>query len=363
MAGRIKQVVSKYERHVSAGALIVGFVFDNLTLQRIDTIWGYISLVVYLGIAATGIAILTAYEGGRLRGAWFDRVASFLPIIIQFVFGGLFSGFLVYYFRSATVSVNWPFILTLVLLLVGNEMFRKYYKRMLFNLGMLAFCIMSFAIFYVPILVGRIGDDVFAMSGFASLALIAGFIFILHMLAPKRIKEVRNLLIATISIIYGLITAFYFLNVIPPIPLSMKDAGVYHVITRNGMEYSAQAEQRPSTLRMLSSLDFRRSIGVEEGKPVYFYSAIFAPTNLSSDIVHVWQRYNEVSKAWVTRSRIQFSIVGGRDEGYRGYSYLSGPEAGRWRVRVETSRGRVIGIVRFNIERVNEASALTTVEL
>ncbi len=363
MAGRIKQVVNKYERHLSAGALIVGFVFDSLTLQRIDTIWGYISLVVYLTIAATGIAILTAYEGGRLRGAWFDRMASFLPIIIQFVFGGLFSGFLVYYFRSATVSVNWPFILTLVLLLVGNEMFRKYYKRMLFNLGMLSFCVMSFAIFYVPILVGRIGDDVFAMSGFASLGLIAGFVVILRTLAPKRMKEIQRLLVATIAIIYGLITAFYFLNVIPPLPLSMKVAEVYHSVSRSGMEYTAQAEHKPSTLRTLRSFSFRRIIHVDEGKPVYFYSAIFAPTNLSSDIVHVWQQYNEVSEAWVTRSRIQFSIFGGREDGYRGYSYLSNPGAGKWRVRVETSRGKVIGIARFTIERVGSTPELTTVQL
>jgi hypothetical protein len=82
---------------------------------------------------------------------------------------------------------------------------------------------------------------------------------------------------------------------------------------------------------------------------VFVYGAVFAPTKLSTTIVHVWERYDDEEDAWREVGRIPFSIVGGRDGGYRGYSLKQVTE-GRYRVYVETQSGLVIGYISFIVE-------------
>ena len=41
--------------------------------------------------------------------------------------------------------------------------------------------------------------------------------------------------------------------------------------------------------------------------------------------------------------------MGGRDGGYRGYSVKGNPQAGDWRVDIETIDGRLVGRIRFTV--------------
>lgn len=52
---KMRQFVTQYERHLSAGALAGGFVVDTLTFQRIDFLFGHAVLFAYLVIAAGSI--------------------------------------------------------------------------------------------------------------------------------------------------------------------------------------------------------------------------------------------------------------------------------------------------------------------
>ena len=74
---------------------------------------------------------------------------------------------------------------------------------------------------------------------------------------------------------------------------------------------------------------------------MYAYSSVFAPTALSTHIVHHWE--HKEGGQWATVSTVPFSIVGGRDGGYRGYSELPVFAEGEWRISVETTRGQLIG--------------------
>jgi len=47
---KMRGFVMKYERHMSAGALLLGFVVDAITFQRIDFLFGHVMLFVYLFI-------------------------------------------------------------------------------------------------------------------------------------------------------------------------------------------------------------------------------------------------------------------------------------------------------------------------
>ena len=86
------------------------------------------------------------------------------------------------------------------------------------------------------------------------------------------------------------------------------------------------------------------------GEKIYAYSAIFAPVNLKTTIVHDWQFYDESRKQWVSRASLVFDIAGGRQEGYKGYSWMSSLEKGNWRIYVKNLRGQVLGVTRFSVD-------------
>jgi hypothetical protein len=88
---------------------------------------------------------------------------------------------------------------------------------------------------------------------------------------------------------------------------------------------------------------------VEPGRPLSVYSAVFAPIQLKTTVVHVWRRFDEASRRWRTESTVKFPIVGGREGGYRAYSNKSTPANGRWRVDIETADGLLIGRVAFAV--------------
>jgi hypothetical protein len=139
---------------------------------------------------------------------------------------------------------------------------------------------------------------------------------------------------------------------IPPIPLSLVDAGVYHSIAKDPTGgYSVQLEERG----WLGFLRLTETIHLPPGGAAYAYSAVFSPTSLDTRIVHEWQRYEE-KRGWVTTSRVELALVGGRGEGYRTYSIKTQMLPGAWRVNVETPRGALLGRLRFNV--VGESGAL-----
>ena len=59
------------------------------------------------------------------------------------------------------------------------------------------------------------------------------------------------------------------------------------------------------------------------GDKVYFYSSVFAPNNLKTDIIHKWQKYDENLGTWVEVQKVAYKIEGGRSNGYRGYSFIT----------------------------------------
>ncbi|MEX1027178.1 MAG: DUF2914 domain-containing protein [Candidatus Paceibacterota bacterium] len=349
------------ERIIIPFALFGGFVFDFLTLTRIDQLYENIVLFGYLALAATGITFVHFYESWTYHrlvqeNGFIDRALGYLhaptPFIIQFAFGALFSGFSVFYMRSGAFTASWPWFLVLGGLMVGNEFFRKQYIRLSFQVGVLFFALFSYAIFSVPMLVGTIGWWVFLLSGVLSLLAIFGFMYFLRSIIPTRFNQSKNGLIATVISVFAIVNVFYFTNILPPIPLSLKDISVYHqVIRSDGAGYIVEGEPRP----WYDFFTFSQTHHVTDNGDAYVFSSVFAPTGLETQIVHHWRYYDDAVAKWVDRGSISFTVVGGRDGGFRGYSRKSGITPGGWRVDVETSNGQLIGRIRFDVVRVSEA--------
>lgn len=350
------ELIHWYERYISPLALIVGFLLDNfIFLDRIDSIQSYAIISGYLAITAIAIVLINLIEEGRLTHPRILTIAPFIPVVMQFSFGGLFSAFLALYSRSASVFVSWIFVVGVAVLLLSNERFRARYVRLPFQTGIYFIALFSFMIFLLPILFRSIGTVMFFISGAVSLVIMSLLLTGLSRLIPETFARERTAIARTIAGVFIVFTALYLSNAIPPLPLALKDAGIYHHVSREGGAYLLTEEVTPWYAQYLP---FDQRVHVVPGEDLYAYTAVFAPTGLSTRILHEWQ-YNDPEEGWKTRSVVGFVISGGADKGFRGYSIKNAPEAGEWRVNVLTPSRQTIGRLNFRVFEATQVASTT----
>ena len=343
---KLKNWYGKYERPISSVSLIGGFVFDAVTLKRVDLFWENFWVAAHLVIVGVFIVLVHAIEKNEGDEANSSKTHFWFVNILQFFFGGILSTYLVFYFRSSDIAVSWPFLVILALAFWANEALKKHYTRLAFQISLFFLSIFCFDIFLVPILLHQLSAGVFIFSGVVSLVLIGLFILIIRYFNKQEFEKSKNIVFSCIAGIFIVVNVFYFTDLIPPIPLSLKDAGVYYSIQRNQSgNYVSVGEIEPWTIFFKFYPDFHYL----EGQPVFIYSAIFSPSKLNLAVTHQWQKKAANGK-WVTVSQVPLTVVGGRDGGFRTYSQKTlGLTPGHWRVNVLTTRGQVIGQVRFNL--------------
>jgi len=342
----LKNIYYKYKSHASTIAFIAGFVWDSFTLTRIDLWLDNLILFSYILIAGFGIAVINLYEGEYLKNRFSAFLASWAPVVIQFAFGGLFSGYVIFYTKSASLVTSWPFLIFLAVLLVGNEFFEEKYRRLSFQISIFFIAIFSFTIFFIPVLLGTFGVAIFLLSGLVSLVAVRFFVWLLSRVIPERIEKSKRILVVSVGGIYLALNFFYFENIIPPIPLALTDAGVYHNVEKVSSDSYIgyrETEGWKDTLRIAKNFHYTL------GQPIYVYSAVFAPTRLNTLIYHRWAYFDKSLGKWIETDHVQFPISGGRDGGYRGYSVKENITPGLWRVDVINKRNQLLGRIVFNV--------------
>jgi hypothetical protein len=350
--------VHRYERHLSAAAMLGGFILDNIFFTRIDLVLTHTVFLGYLAIAACSIGLLHYLEERAAGGARRARWHSLLPIATQFAFGGLWSGLLIFFSRSGAVATSWPFLLILGAIFLGNEIFKKYHSLLVFNAVLYFFALYAYTILAIPILTRDIGTGSFLLSGVAAVAAFAVLMLALRFLGRSRFLKSVWPIRFWVGVLFILINLAYVTNILPPLPLALKSAGIYHEVTRTAAGFSGAEEEQP----WYGVLGLDPVVHTTSREPLYAYSAVFAPIRLQTKVVHRWERYDEVG-GWVTESVIPFSIVGGRDGGYRVYSIKKDLAPGSWRVDIETENGRLIGRIGFVVERVQKKAETTMLPL
>ncbi len=347
MLNKLQNWYGKYERPISSLSLIGGFVFDAVTLKRVDLFWENFWVVAHLLIVGICIVLVHAVEKNEGDESNPSKAHFWLVNILQFFFGGILSTYLVFYFRSGDIAVSWPFLLILALAFWANEALKRSFVRLTFQISLFFLSVYSFAIFLVPILFHSLSLWMFLFSGLLSLIFISLFLWLIWYFSGKKFNENKYLLFSAIAGIFILVNIFYFTELLPPIPLSLKDAGVYYSIQRNSQgNYVVWTENSPWWKYFTLYPDFHEV----PGNPVVIYSAIFSPSKLNTNIVHEWQHLDAKINNWVTTDKIPLTVVGGRDGGFRTYSEKKfNITEGHWRVNILTSRGQLIGRVRFNL--------------
>lgn len=328
-------------------AFLLGFILDNLTLNRVDQVFDNVVLLTYVILAM--VSILLLYAGIAER--YSDRVNIFLkdksPFLMQYAFGGLLSGMLIFYGRSGSLAESWPFLLLILGVIYGNETIKNRGQRLVYNLVIFFVGLFAYLVLVVPVVLGKMGPVVFVGSGILALAVMYFFFGLVERIVPNFVELQKRKLVFIIGLIYLTLNTLYFTNLIPPIPLSLKHVGVYHSVVRYEDGTYGLTYEKPKWWNWYRDSD--TTFHYTQGENIYCYASVFAPSRLATKIYHHWEYYDTVKGDWVDHGRFSYSIEGGRGDGYRGYTQISNYREGTWRCTVETERGQVIGKEEFSV--------------
>jgi hypothetical protein len=339
---RMSALYHRYEKYSELAIFGVGFTWDSFTMTRVDSLIDNIILLFYLAIIGTMIVLTLRRHCGILLPRWIRKIEPRFPWAMQFCFGGLFSSYVIFYFKSASWTRTQFFFLILIFLWIGNEFLQDRLRNPILLSVLYCFCLFSFLAFFLPVVLTQVNAWIFVMAGLISL-IVSLLVFSIGLRSePVAWRRRMKPIVLGIAATFLSVNLLYFANLIPPVPLALKAAGIYHQVARTRDGYVVQYVP-PSLWHFGRKWD--DPFYWSQGESVYCYTAIFAPGKLRVPVHHVWSC--KTAKGWKQTDRIQFQIAGGREGGYRGFTKKSRIEPGEWRVEVMTERGQILGRIDF----------------
>jgi hypothetical protein len=343
-----------------------GVTYDTLTLTRIDRLQDNLFLLLYLvllgflivltGRLGTNDATIADLPPDLPRLArWVFQAKPYAPMAIQFLLGGLFSAYAIFYSKSATFTGTAVFFCLLVAFLVANEFLRDRLSNVQLLVGLYALVCFAFFTFFLPVMTGIMNHAMFLAGASLTVLVVCRVVHLIYWRNEERTRREALLAGAPALALIGLLVGFYFLNWIPPVPLSMKFGGMYHEVKRSNDHFELSYERAWYEVWKRSNTTF----AIDE--PIYCFTAIFAPVALQTTVYHHWYYRRDESKPYSSADKIALKITGGREGGYRAYSFKQGLDAGDWRVDVETEDGRIIGRVKVQVKGQPPRHPLRTV--
>ncbi|THD69163.1 DUF2914 domain-containing protein [Robertkochia marina] len=348
--GTLYRLFKRYEKYMPILFFIGGFIFDSLTLGRIDRLYDMTMLWLYMLLLTATLYAYNLADDGRWKDHFLERAEPYFPLIIQFFFGGLSSAFVIYFSRSVSLSKTASFFVILLVLFLANEFLKSRISNKYLQFSIYFFVQFTFLAVMLPVLLSEMNTAIFIISGILSLSSTLIFISAIYGISPSTQKEISLRKISfLIVLIYIAMNAFYYFNLIPPVPLALQNGMVAHRVEVIDNRYHVTYEKDHP---LIFWRDHRIKYIHQPGDPVYIFSAVFAPTDLKKSIIHQWQFYSPEKMEWEIVDNIGYSITGGRDRGYRGYTYKSNVWEGKWRVKVITEDEFILGVIDFEI--INE---------
>jgi len=339
--------VQNHQKFAPILFFIGGFIFDTLTLGRIDRTYDLTILCVHMSALSLTLYLFNLADDGKWEGTILRRFQDYFPLAIQFFFGGLSSAYVIYFFRSVSLSKTISFFLILVLLLLANELLKKRISNKYLQFGVYSFISFTFFAFMIPVFIKEMGFMIFIISGLISFGCTLALVLFIYRSSPSSRAEVGlGKLLSLIVAIYIGVSLFYAFKLIPPVPLAMEEGIVAHSVEISDNKYILTFEKDHWYIFWRSH---NRIFHRQQDEPVYVFTSIFAPTDLKKEVFHRWQWYETKTDTWQTTEDISFDIKGGRDNGYRGYTFKNNIWNGQWKVEVMTEEELVLGQITFEI--------------
>jgi hypothetical protein len=351
---RLRLYAARNEHPLAVSFFVAGFLFDILTLGRIDswlTIAQQATYLVLITVVLVQMLLSEQQPAPDIATAsrWKRWFLEYRNPAIHFLLGALLSAYTLFFFKSSSLLVSFGFMGVLVVLLVANESARFKALGLPFKFALLGLCYLAFFAYVVPVLIGQTGLGVFLLSMAVGCVPLAAVAF----LAARERK--RKILVPLGCVLIVFLT-FYLLRVIPPVPLSIPFMGVYHGVERTDSGYRLTHERPFWRIWHNGDQRFR----AQAGDKVHIYFRVFSPSRFSDQVLMRWYRYESKggTQGWALQDTIPIKIVGGREEGFRGYGLKGNYQPGKWKVQVETTDGREIGRIYFSVETVPIALGL-----
>ncbi len=255
---------------------------------------------------------------------------------LQFFFGGLFSALFIFYFKSSSHFSAYATVAGLGGLLIANEFLEGHYGRFTLTWTLFGLCSMLLLNFVIPHLLGSLNPIWFYLSTLCG----AGGTLVLRHFAPGRPGKPLPIAAAALALV-----AAYRLDIIPPVPLVKKNLVVGRNFERDPGIYRIRIERAPWYLfwRWESP-----TVHLSEGERLYCLSSVYAPKGMHTKLYHTWL-HKDSKRGWKTVAKVGFAMNGGREYGYRGYTYKQSPQPGLWRVELQAADGRTVGSHEFTV--------------
>jgi len=316
MFERAKTFYNEHEPACTAGFFAAGFLFDILAVGRIDRLHNIIHQATYLSLCAffTGLELRERHgkftPPDRFKTAWRYHVG-----VTHFMLGTLLNIYTLFYFKSASLGTSLLFLVVLASLIAVNELKPFENSGTLLRMVLFSLCLVSYFTYLVPTLMGHIGIVPFLGSIAAASVCIAALAWRLYTRLPENKTAVRKHVVYPFAVIAVLFTVLYFTKVIPPVPLSLSEIGIYHGVTREGDRFSL-ASARP---RWKFWQRGDQTFLARPDDAVYCWVAVFSPTNFTERLAVRWRQ--NTPEGWGEPDSIPLPIAGGRDGGWRGFTY------------------------------------------
>ena len=347
MLQTVKNAYDRHQKYLPILFFIGGFIWDSLTLGRVDSLYSNFVLCTYLISLTICLYLFNMADDGAWENTFLEAYEKYLPLAIQFFLGGLCSAYVIFYSRSVSMTKTMAFFTILVILLFANELLKHRISNKYLQFGAYFFVNFTFFTFFIPILINTMNTFIFLISGAISLGSTLFFILYVHVRSPSTREEISGFKITGLIItLYLTINLFYLFNLIPPVPLALESGMVAHQVVKeeNRFHVSYEPSKRYAVWRSYSP-----TIRWSGSDSVFVYTSIFAPADLNKSVYHRWKWYSPHTNSWEITDEIGYEITGGRDGGYRGYTYKEKLMPGEWDVEVVTQEGLVLGSINFNI--------------
>ena len=344
LRGRLAALHARHQGKALLLFFAAGFLFDAHMLSRIDEPAMLLQQGAYL--AACG-ALLLFTQRLELKGLappeWLRKPWHYVDHAIHFMLGTLLNAYCIFYFQSASGLTALGFVLVIGALLALNELprFQKLGKVVVYALY--SICLTSYLAYLFPVLLGHIRPWMFYLAVATALVPLSLHVLLLLKWGRAVGHVARNAAIPAFSV-QLLFLLLYALRVAPPVPLAVKEMGIYHDVQR--VPGGRWLVHQPRGWKRWQQGD--QEFLERSGDRVYCFARIFAPARFRDRVELVWYR-DDPRKGWTQHYRLPLTVSASSERGFAAEGFLTHPPPGRYRVELQSDDGRTMGMLHFQV--------------
>jgi hypothetical protein len=349
---RVQAWRQKNEMLEIAAFFFIGFVYDVLTLSRIDDVMSMVQQLAYLGVLATLLLLEQKHPEGAEPPRGLAKVWRWREDAIHFLYGSLLSSYTLFFFKSASGLTAFLFLVTMFVLMVANELphFRKLGPVV--RVALFSLCVSMYLAYVLPVIIGKVNFWIFLLAQVLAGGVMYGMMrLLLRWHVMDRVQALKQIAMPGFGVLVVALILFV-VRVLPPVPLAVTFSGIYHdvkgVNVAKGREYHLYHEPKGWKFWVKDDRDFL----LRQGDVAYYFFSVFAPKGFDQYKVNVRWFYDDPQKGWKQESSFSPTLrTTGAERGFRYYALTRNLKPGGWYVILETEDGHEINRQSFTVEK------------